>query len=139
MPNLTPTVIAVPPRCFHRQNPADLAACGRLAGWMRPSNCGFPAGYFCDLHCSAGDEPIGEAYLYSRVTLIGEIMIAGCDFAATPARAEAIDRIGCAVESAGGLFSLVDASVALTRAPRQAAPGVAIARGGAGLGRGWGH
>lgn len=138
MPILRPEPIPVPPRCFHRSNPSDLAGCGELAAWLRPSNSGFPAGYYCDQHRSPSDEPIGEAYLFSRVDVIAEIVIAGVDFAARPAMSEALDRIGAAVASIGGVFSLVDISANITRAPRQGAPGAAIAVVGRGFGRGWG-
>lgn len=135
MPMPEPFSIPVPPRCFHPANPREATGCGELAAWMRPSRVGFPVGYFCDRHRADGDQLIPDLYLFHRVTVIAEITMAGVDFAASPARSEALDRLAAAVASIGGVLNLVDVASVVTRAPRQAPAGRTIARGAAGSGR----
>lgn len=135
MPSQPGFAVAIAPRCFHREHPLAPAACGELAEWQRNSGGAFPEGYYCDRHRSASDVPIAADLLIPRVQIVGEITIAGVDFAAARAKGEALDRVIATLATAGGVFSLLSLSARVARVPRQAAPGDAIGQGGAGLPR----
>jgi hypothetical protein len=135
MPSAPGFSVPIQPRCFHRANPSDPGACRELATWQRNQANGFPAGYYCDRHRATNDRPLGADLLIHRVQIIGEITIAGVDFAAAAAKTEALERIADAVAAVGGVFNLLDLSSTMARVPGQAPPGEAIDQGGQGSGR----
>jgi len=95
--------IQMPMRCYHLVGPSRLAVCGEIASWMRPAASSFDATYFCDRHHVAGDVPLPESYVFRRVNISAQLLIASAARSAIDAQVEAIAKLDQALAAAGAV------------------------------------
>lgn len=107
--------LAPPLRCGELLGNSPRTWCGAPASHFRPRVSEFPDGYFCASHARPGDQPIADSFLFRRVSVQLEVLLAGVTWQPGDADHEAVELLNRVIERAGGLVNLRTVTSAVGR------------------------
>jgi hypothetical protein len=107
--------VGVPMRCHHYVSSSPGSVCGALASWYRFGQGALDARYFCDLHHESGDLVVADSFVFRRVRVEANILIAAATRVPNLCQAEAVAVLERALERAGAVLDVVSTSSQIGR------------------------
>lgn len=113
MPEVPTFIVNPDPRCSHADPMRPFVYCGRRASWCELASSGLVIGFQCSEHRSVLSVEIPSAFLYRRVAVTAQILLAGVDPSAGVSHVEAGTRVAAAAAAIGGTVALQATSSAI--------------------------